>query len=162
MKFGLWYAAVGPMAFPKPAVALARAAEKAGFESLWTGDHVILPARYESVYPYSANGRMAAEGPIPMAEPLVWAAHVSAATQEIKFGTGVLVLPQREPVPQVMRPVALSRATTLGPPGTPRLMIRRSPYSSGLVTTPKNCSSSLNSLMRSRFHSTRPVASSRQ
>jgi len=98
MKFGLWYAAVGPMAFPKPAVALARAAETAGFESLWTGDHVILPARYESVYPYSTNGRMAAEGPIPMAEPLVWAAHVSAATKAIKFGTGVLVLPQREPV----------------------------------------------------------------
>lgn len=98
MKFGLWYAAVGPLAFSQPTIAVARAAEAAGFESLWTGDHIVIPDTYESIYPYSDNGRMAAEGPIPMAEPLIWASHLAAATSTIRFGTGVLVVPQREPV----------------------------------------------------------------
>jgi probable F420-dependent oxidoreductase len=98
MKFGLWYAAVGPFASPDAAVTLATAAEAAGFESLWTGDHVAVPAGYQSEYPYSESGRMAGDGAIPMAEPMVWYAYVAAKTARIRFVTGILVLPQREPV----------------------------------------------------------------
>ena len=43
MKFGLFGINNGPCAFPKCAAAVARAAEDAGFESVWTGEHVILP-----------------------------------------------------------------------------------------------------------------------
>ena len=43
MKFGLFGINNGPCAFPKCAAAVAKAAEDAGFESLWTGEHVILP-----------------------------------------------------------------------------------------------------------------------
>ena len=53
MKFGLWYAAVGPLVEPGTAVRLAQTAEAAGFESMWTGDHVAVPTHYESRYPYS-------------------------------------------------------------------------------------------------------------
>lgn len=98
MKFGLWYAGVGPLAQPEATAAVAEAAERAGFESLWTGDHLIIPADYASTYPYSDTGRMAVDGPIPMAEVLVWAAHVAAVTSTIRLGTGVLVVPQRQPV----------------------------------------------------------------
>ncbi|MEM7342100.1 MAG: LLM class F420-dependent oxidoreductase [Actinomycetota bacterium] len=98
MKFGLWYAAVGPLAFPNGAVQVARAAEAAGFESLWSGDHIVIPAEYASRYPYSDNGRMAVDGPIPMAEVMTWASHIAAVTATIRVATGVLVLPQREPV----------------------------------------------------------------
>ncbi len=41
---------------------------------------------------------MPAERAIPMAEPLVWAAHLAAVTTTLKLASGVLVLPQREPV----------------------------------------------------------------
>ena len=61
-------------------------------------EHVAVPLDYESSYPYSDNGRMPAERAIPMAEPLVWAAHLAAVTTTLKLASGVLVLPQREPV----------------------------------------------------------------
>ena len=38
---------------------VARAAEDAGFESLWTFEHVIIPEQYESVYPYNPSGKIA-------------------------------------------------------------------------------------------------------
>jgi probable F420-dependent oxidoreductase len=98
MKFGLWYAAVGPFAYPDAAVQVALAAEEAGLESLWTGEHVAVPAGYRSEYPYSENGRMAGDGAVPMAEPFVWLSYVAARTSRIRLTTGVLVLPQREPV----------------------------------------------------------------
>ncbi len=98
MKFGLWYAAVGPLAASEATTVVARAAEAAGFESLWTGDHVIIPSEYSSIYPYSDNGRMAVDGPVPMAEVLVWASHLAAVTSTIRLATGVLIVPQREPV----------------------------------------------------------------
>ncbi len=98
MKFGLWYAAVGPYALPEGAAAIARAAERAGFDSLWTGEHIVVPAGYRSVYPYSDNGRMAGDGAVPMAEPLLWFAHVGALTERILLVPGVLIVPQRNPV----------------------------------------------------------------
>jgi len=98
MKFGLWYAAVGPFAFSNGAVKLARAAETAGIESLWSGEHVAVPADYRSTYPYSDDGKMAGRGAVPMAEPFVWAAFIAAQTRVLRLVTGVLVLPQREPV----------------------------------------------------------------
>lgn len=98
MKYGLWYASVGPFASPDAAVALATAAEAAGFESLWSGEHIAVPAGYQSEYPYSESGRMAGDGAIPMAEPMVWYAYVAARTERIRLVTGILVLPQREPI----------------------------------------------------------------
>ena len=98
MKFGLWYASVGPFAFPDAASQLAKAAEDAGIESLWTGEHVAVPAGYQSEYPYSESGRMAGDGAVPMAEPMVWHAYIAAKTSRIRLVTGVLVLAQREPV----------------------------------------------------------------
>jgi probable F420-dependent oxidoreductase len=98
MKFGYWYASVGPFAYPEGAVRLALAAESAAIESLWTGEHVAVPVGYESTYPYSESGRMAGDGAVPMAEPMVWYSFIAAKTERLRFVTGVLVLPQREPV----------------------------------------------------------------
>ncbi len=98
MKFGHWYASIGPFAFPDGAVKLANAAENAGFESLWTGEHVVVPSTINSTYPYSPDGKMAGGGQIPMAEPFVWHAWVAAHTTTLRLATGVLVLPQRQPL----------------------------------------------------------------
>lgn len=98
MKFGHWYASVGPFAYPFGALQLARAAEDAGFESLWTGEHVVMPSKIESTYPYSQDGKMAGGGQIPMAEPFVWHSWIAAQTTTLRLATGVLVLPQRQPL----------------------------------------------------------------
>src|SRR3989442_14279536 len=43
MKFGLFGINMGACSNPDTAARVAQAAEAAGFESVWTGDHVVLP-----------------------------------------------------------------------------------------------------------------------
>ncbi|MFN0088798.1 MAG: LLM class F420-dependent oxidoreductase [Acidimicrobiales bacterium] len=99
MKFGLRYASLGRFGKGAAAVELAQAAEAAGFDSIWTVEHVVVPRAYESRYPYSASGRMGTgleNFPIP--DPLIWMAYVASATTTIKLGTAILIVPQRNPV----------------------------------------------------------------
>lgn len=98
MKFGIVFANAGPSAEPDHAAGLAQTAEELGFESLWTVEHVVVPAAYESEYPYSGDGRMPGGESVAIPDPLIWLAYVAAATSTIKLGTGILILPQRNPV----------------------------------------------------------------
>jgi probable F420-dependent oxidoreductase len=98
MKFGIAFANTGPFVDPGGAIAFARAAEDAGFESIWTVEHVVVPAGYESAYPYSRSGRMPGPEDSPIPDPLVWLAFLASATSTLNLATGVLILPQRNPV----------------------------------------------------------------
>src|SRR5712691_9347171 len=99
MKFGLRYASLGRYSNGPAAVELAQAAEAAGFDSIWTVEHVVVPHGYQSRYPYSESGGMGSgleDFPIP--DPLIWLAYVASATRTIKLGTAIVILPQRNPV----------------------------------------------------------------
>lgn len=99
MKFGLRYCNTGPYVDSVKAVELVQAAEEVGFESIWTVEHTVVPAGYGSAYPYSPSGKMAGgDDAIPLPDPLIWMAYVSAATKRIKLGTAILILPQHNPV----------------------------------------------------------------
>jgi probable F420-dependent oxidoreductase len=98
MKFGVMFANVGPMAFAEGAVGIAQAAEAAGVESLWTVEHTVVPAGYQSAYPYSDSGRMPGPEDSPIPDPLIWLTFVAGATSTIRLATGILILPQRNPV----------------------------------------------------------------
>lgn len=98
LKFGLRYASLGRWGKGPAAVELAQAAEEAGFESIWTVEHVVVPKAYRSRYPYSADGRMGAVEDFPIPDPLVWMSFVASATRRIKLGTAILIVPQRNPV----------------------------------------------------------------
>jgi len=98
MRVGIRFANVPPFDRPDGAAALARAAEAAGVESLWTVEHVVIPQGYASRYPYSSSGRMAGDERVSIPDPLVWLAYVAALTQRIRLATGVLILPERNPV----------------------------------------------------------------
>lgn len=97
MKFGILFANVGPFAFPEHLANLARSAEEAGFESLFTVEHVVVPKGYRSAYPYSESGRMPAPENVPLPDPLLPLAYCAALTERIRLGTGILILPQRHP-----------------------------------------------------------------
>ncbi len=97
MKFGIAFANAGPLSDPTLAVATARAAEAAGFESLWTVEHVLVPVGYESEYPYDPSGKIPGGDEIDIPDPLIWMAYVAAVTSTIKLGTGILIVPQRNP-----------------------------------------------------------------
>jgi probable F420-dependent oxidoreductase len=98
MRFGIAFANTGPFGKRDGAVRFAQAAEAAGFESLWTVEHVVVPAGYESQYPYDPSGRMPGREDSSVPDPLIWLAYLAAATTSIRLATGVLILPERNPV----------------------------------------------------------------
>lgn len=99
MKYGVMFANTGPYGtVAGHAKALAGAVEAAGIESLWTVEHVVVPKGYESQYPYDQSGRMPGTEDSPIPDPLVWLSHMSALTSTVKLATGILILPQRNPL----------------------------------------------------------------
>jgi probable F420-dependent oxidoreductase len=97
MKFGVSFANILTFSQPEAAKAIGQAAEAAGFDSIWTVEHVLVPAAYESTYPYDPSGRMPAPNDMDLPDPLIWLTWVAAHTSSIRLATGVLVLPQRNP-----------------------------------------------------------------
>ncbi len=90
MKIALFGINFGVAADPDAMVAIARAAEAAGLESLWTGEHVVLPDPQAPPSP--------APPWLPFLDPAAALAHVAAHTQRIRLGTGIIILPQRNPL----------------------------------------------------------------
>lgn len=75
---------------PDSVAKVALAAEGAGFESVWTGEHVVLPDPQVPPSPVPPEG--------PMLDPAVALTYVAAMTERIKLGTGIIILPQRNPL----------------------------------------------------------------
>ena len=99
MKFGIRYCNTGRYTDPTRAVELVQAAEEAGFESAWTVEHVVIPKGYQSAYPYTSDGRLpGGEGDFVLPDPQIWMAYVAAHTRRINLATGILILPQHNPV----------------------------------------------------------------
>jgi probable F420-dependent oxidoreductase len=98
MKFGVVSSNSGRRARPDEAMRFAREVESLGFDSIWTVEHVAIPGRHESPYPYTDDGEMPGGSDLVIADPLIWLAYVAAVTTEVKLATGVLVLPINHPV----------------------------------------------------------------
>ena len=98
MKFGISFANVGTFVKGKGAARLAQAAESAGFDSLWTVEHILYPEGYESPYPYAPDGKMPGSGHNPIPDPLVWLGYAAAVTSTIGLATGISLLPERHPL----------------------------------------------------------------
>lgn len=99
MKFGLRYCNTGQYVHAANAVELVQAGEAAGFDTAWTIEHTVVPANYQSPYPYSASGKMAdGVDDLDLPDPLIWMSYMAGVTSTISFGTAVLILPQHSPV----------------------------------------------------------------
>ena len=97
MKFGLAFASSIAIEHGS-ALEICRVAEAGGFESIWGGEHVVLPSTIESSYPYTADGKIPAEPDTPIPDPLVWLAFAAAAAPTLRLGTCILIVPQRNPL----------------------------------------------------------------
>jgi probable F420-dependent oxidoreductase len=75
---------------PATAVAVARHAEALGFDSLWSGEHVVVPSPRVPPSPMDPDE--------PILDPVVLLAHLAAVTRRVRLGTGVIILPQRNPL----------------------------------------------------------------
>ncbi len=98
MKFGIAFANAMSFTSGEGAALLGRSAEAAGFESVWTVEHIVYPEGYESTYPYSRHGKMPGTSENPIPDPLVWLAHISAVTDTLKLATGISLLPEHNPL----------------------------------------------------------------
>jgi probable F420-dependent oxidoreductase len=107
MRVGLHALGIGPGARPEVIRAVARAAEAAGFGTLWSGEHVVMVDRPGSRYPYSADGQIAVPAAADWLDPLLGLSYMAAVTTTIGLATGVLLLPEHNPV------LAAKQAATL-------------------------------------------------
>ena len=77
--------------------AAARLVETLGFHSLWVPEHVLFFPEYASRYPYSDDGRIPGN-PEGVLDPFNALTFVAAHTKTIRLGTGICLVPQRQPV----------------------------------------------------------------
>ena len=98
MKFGLFAALGAPPATPKGLAELGRQAEERGYESLWMAEHVVNFDDYAHEYPYADDGAFPAPPDAGLPEPLGGLAYLAGVTERIRLGTGICLLPQRNPV----------------------------------------------------------------
>jgi probable F420-dependent oxidoreductase len=98
MQIGLFTPLAGPFATGDYLETLGTAAEERGFASLWLAEHVVLFDDYTSQYPYAADGRIPAPPESGMLEPFTALSYLAAVTKQIRLGTGICLLPQRNPV----------------------------------------------------------------
>ncbi len=90
MRFGIYGVNAGPCAAPEASARVARAAEACGFDSVWTAEHVVLPD--PQVPPSPAPPEM------PLLDPAVALGFLAAHTERVLLGTGIVILPQRNPL----------------------------------------------------------------
>jgi alkanesulfonate monooxygenase SsuD/methylene tetrahydromethanopterin reductase-like flavin-dependent oxidoreductase (luciferase family) len=81
---------------------LARAVDEAGFDSLWTGEHVLLPVDYDTPHP-TIEAAVKHTGPVispdtNLVDPLVQLGAAAAVTSRVRLGTSIFVLPLRHPL----------------------------------------------------------------
>ena len=107
MRLGLHAVGIATGARPEIIRCLAVEAERHGFARLWAGEHVVMVDAPASRYPYAADGRIAVPADADWLDPMLALAYAAAATTRIGLATGVLLLPEHNPV------VTAKRAATL-------------------------------------------------
>lgn len=98
MQVGLFAPLANPWATPEYLSTLASGAEERGFSSIWVAEHIVLFDDYASKYPYAADGRIPAGGENGIFEPFTSLAFLAAESSTIRLGTGICLVPQRNPV----------------------------------------------------------------
>ena len=78
----------------------ARRAEELGFESVLTGDHILLPTEGTNQYPYTADGSFSRPSDEPFLETMTTLGYLAACTETIRLGSTVIILPYRNPLVQ--------------------------------------------------------------
>lgn len=76
---------------------IAAKAEALGFESIWLPEHPVMPVNTASKYPGSPDGSIP-DYMSDMADPYIGLARASAVTSTIKLGTGITLIPERNPL----------------------------------------------------------------
>jgi probable F420-dependent oxidoreductase len=95
VKFGLSTLTRGVFTTPESYSAVAKAAERAGFDFLSVSDHLVVPGNLKSRYPYHAAGVFAAVEHGHCFDQLATVAFLAGCTERLRLLTSVTVVPHR-------------------------------------------------------------------
>jgi probable F420-dependent oxidoreductase len=109
MQLGLHALGIGAGADRAVIDAVAAAADQCGFATLWAGEHVVMVDRPASHYPYSDDGAIAVPAQADWLDPMIALAFAAAASSRITLATGVLLLPEHNPVVVAKQAASLDR-----------------------------------------------------
>jgi probable F420-dependent oxidoreductase len=109
MRLGLHALGIGTGADRAVIDAVASAADDCGFATLWVGEHVVMVDRSESRYPYSDDGVIAVPAQADWLDPMIALSFAAAASSRIALATGVLLLPEHNPVVVAKQAASLDR-----------------------------------------------------
>lgn len=90
MRIGICSANSGPYTTRDALIRLSEAAEKAGIDSIWVSEHLVVPD------PKRPPSNMDPKDPI--LDPVTSLAFLAARTESVRLGTGIIVLPLRNPL----------------------------------------------------------------
>jgi probable F420-dependent oxidoreductase len=109
MQLGLHALGIGAGADRAVIDAVASSADECGFATLWAGEHVVMVDRSASHYPYSDDGAIAVPAQADWLDPMIALAFAAAASSRIAVATGVLLLPEHNPVVVAKQAASLDR-----------------------------------------------------
>jgi probable F420-dependent oxidoreductase len=109
MRLGLHALGIGAGAERTVIDAVAVAAEAHGFATLWAGEHIVMVDQSASRYPYSEDGVIAVPAQADWLDPMIALGFAAAASSRITIATGVLLLPEHNPVIVAKQAASLDR-----------------------------------------------------
>ncbi len=95
MKFGFALPGRGPLASADSLVRIANKGEELGYDAVLMGDHILVPKKIDSIYPYTPTGEFPGEGAGDAMEMITLLAYVAGQTKKIRLVTSVLIVPYR-------------------------------------------------------------------
>ncbi|WCB93360.1 Phthiodiolone/phenolphthiodiolone dimycocerosates ketoreductase [Baekduia alba] len=98
VDFGVFLPVSGRAASRGGLVHAARSAEDMGFTAVWAADRVVIPWRIDTPYNYNWSGSFFVPPEASFLEPLTVLSFLAGATETIRLGVSVLVMPYRDPV----------------------------------------------------------------
>ena len=98
MQFGVHLPHIGVDPTASNVARMAQTSDALGYESVWVGDHVALPLRIESAYPYAPDHAMPVGRSMGWLDPIQTLTFAAAHTEKAWLGVSVLVLGMRQPV----------------------------------------------------------------
>jgi probable F420-dependent oxidoreductase len=109
MRLGLHALGIGAGADRAVIDAVASTADNCGFATLWAGEHVVMVDSSASHYPYSEDGIIGVPAQADWLDPMMALGFAAAASSRIGVATGVLLLPEHNPVVVAKQAASLDR-----------------------------------------------------
>src|SRR5689334_5444036 len=95
MDFGFSIPTRGPLATRDNLIALAKHGEALGFSYMAIPDHIVIPRKIDSPYPYNTQRKMVGASDGDCLEQVALMAYLSAVTSRLRLLTSIMVVPHR-------------------------------------------------------------------